>query len=353
MLPLLLACADPGPRVVSAHEVGVVGQSELIQGRDGGLSAQLWGVSVWTFGDTVLNVEDEDGQTWHHNSVGWTDDDDPSDGLDPLDEPLDDAGAPRHLLPPTPDEQAFNLAHAGDDCQEPCGARWATWPGAPVWVPQLDQAVFFYGLIYAEPGDMNFEGEGSSLAFWGGLDETPERPTIDADAEHPDLIWDDSEPGWGLAPTVIGDHLYQLACVSEGLGRPCMLARADVHQLTDHDAWSYWDGEAYTAELDDAEPVFDGAPILSIFWNDHLGAYLAVYSSPFSEKIVARTAPQLEGPWSREATLFEDASSPYDAVHHAELDQDGGRVIHVSYSRGTEDAWFSTEHAWVEVELGP
>ncbi|MCP4803798.1 MAG: DUF4185 domain-containing protein [Proteobacteria bacterium] len=311
-------------------------------------------MSVWTFGDTVLNVEDEDGQTWHHNSVGWTTDLDGSDGVDALQEPVDSVGPPRHLLPPTEDEHAFNLAHQGDDFEEPCGAHWATWPGAPVWVPQLDQAVFFYGLIYAEPGDMNFEGRGSGIAFWDALETVPKRASGDADAEHPDLIWDDSEPGWGLAPTVIDDDLYQFACISDGLSRPCYLARADVSELADHDAWTYWSESEWTASFDEADVAFDGTPILSIFWNDHLDAWLAVYSTPFSSKIVARTAPALEGPWSREVTLFEDESEPYDAVHHAEFDEDGGRVIHVSFSRTTDDAWFSSEHAWVRVELaGP
>ena len=115
----LCACGGIGVRppevkVVEAHEVGVLPQSPLITGRDGGDSAFLWGHSVWAFGDTVLSVPDADGVTWHHNSFSASDDLDGEDGVTWLPERLDGAGAPRYLIAPTPEEEAFNAAHRGD-----------------------------------------------------------------------------------------------------------------------------------------------------------------------------------------------------------------------------------------------
>jgi hypothetical protein len=101
LLPLLAGCfvAEPGlVTVVEAREVGALEQSAKIQGRDGGGSAVVWDRTVFIFGDTVLNVPDVEGETWHHNSFSSTLDSDASDGIGPLSEPLDEAGAPRNLI---------------------------------------------------------------------------------------------------------------------------------------------------------------------------------------------------------------------------------------------------------------
>ncbi len=348
-LLFLTACAPAGPVVGAVEHLGPLPQSADIQGRDGGTSSLLWGHSVWTFGDTVLDVADEDGQNWHHNSVGWTRDTEGRDGVDLLEHPVDGAGAPRHLLPPTPFEHAFNLNHLGEDCEEPCGARWATWPGQPVWVEARQQAMFFYGLIYAEPGAYNFEGHGTSLATWDQLDAVPQRLTVNPDAEHPDLLWGRGAPGWGIGPNVVDDHLYTFACEQRGLGRPCFLARAPVRTLHEASAWTYRSASGWSAQVDDAVGVFEGAPIMSVAWHAGLGAWLAVYSEPFAEEVVARTAPALWGPWSAPTTLFREPSVPYDAVHHTEYDEDG--AIYISYSEPIADTWFGTTLAWVRVEL--
>lgn len=349
---LLLACAPAGPKLVSAEEIGVTEQSALIQGRDGGGSALAFGRSVWTFGDTVLNVDDEDGQNWHHNSVSWTDDFLASDGIGGFEEPLDAAGAPRHLIPPSDEEQAFNLAHAGDPCaEEPCGARWAVWPGTPMWDAANGRAYVFYGLIYAEPGDMNFTGVGQSIAIWSDPDLPPERPVIDASAEHPDVMWGPDGGSWGVASAIVEDHLYAFACDQEGLGRPCRLGRAPLSSVQDRAAWRYWDGDGWDPSMDAAKSLFEGAPIMSLSWDGALDAWLLVYSAPMWGRIEARTAPELTGPWSAAVTVYEPSGdAPYDANHHPELEESDGAVQYITWSRHTE-GWFGTEFPILRVEL--
>ena len=51
----------------------------------GGGSALLWGRAIFSYGDTVLNRADEQGQTWHHNSFSFTSDRRGDDGIGPLD----------------------------------------------------------------------------------------------------------------------------------------------------------------------------------------------------------------------------------------------------------------------------
>ena len=342
---LLLACRVAGPPVLGTESMGTLEQSELIQGRDGGLSGRVWDRSVWLYGDTVLNVEDELGQTWHHNSVSWTLDDDADDFVTGFEEPLDGAGAPSHFLAPTETELAFNLDHYGDDCAvEPCGARYAVWPGAPVWDDEHQRALVLYGLIYAEPGDMNFEGVGTSVAVWSDPDAEPERPEVGVVDGHPDLMWDATGPAFGPGALIHEGHFYAFSCESRWLAHRCVLGRAPLGAVTEAGAWEVRAGDGWTSALDEGEVLFEGAPIMSASWSEHHGAWLLVYSHPFSDEVVARTAPEPWGPWSREEVLFRvEGEAPYDAVHHAEYERDGGRVQVVTWSRPTDEGWFGAE----------
>lgn len=363
---VLLACLVAGPgceapaetAVVSAEEVFVLEQSERIQGRDGGGSGIAWGWSVWAYGDTVLDIPDEEGETWHHNSFSMTQDLDASDGITGFEEPLDSAGAPRYFVAPTPDEAAFNEAHRGDPCaEEPCGARWAAWPGEPVYDAARDRALVFYGLIYGEPGDFNFRGVGQSIAIWNGLDEQPERPEVSPGAEHPTLLFGEGEPEYGLGATILDDALHCFACGGDGgFERPCTLARVGLDDVLDRTAWEFWDGSRWSADLARAEPLFDGAPIMTVSFNEHLDRWVAVYSDLISNDVVLRTSPALTGPWSDELLLFTadrgtSEGWTYDANAHPEYEEDGGRVLYVSYSRPTGEGWFGSELAVVRVEL--
>lgn len=344
LLLALIACQEPGPAVSGVEELGPIEQSDTIQGRDGGLSALAWGRSVWVYGDTVLNVDDVYGVNWHHNSYSITEDGDASDNLTGFTEPTDDAGAPLHLIEPSDQEQNFNLNHWGEDCAvEPCGARWAVWPGAPVWDEARQRALVFYGLIYAEPGDFNFESVGGSVAVWDDPEERPRRPVIEFDAEHPDLLWGEGAPAWGVAAVIQGDTLYTFACDGVDGGHGCALARVDLSDIHERRAWEYLGRRGWSEEDDKLEVLFEGTPIMTVSYSDHLAAWLAVYSAPFSQDVVARTAPSLEGPWSKEGVLFTaDGEAPYDAVHHPEYQRDGGREQFITHSRPT-DGWFGTD----------
>jgi hypothetical protein len=355
LLVSLAGCRAPGPRAEAAVEIAVLEQSEAIVGRDGGQSALLWDRSVWIYGDTVLSIEDEWGRTWHHNSFSITEDLDASDGIGGFVEPLDPAGAPLHLIPPTSAEKAFNEAHwevEGSCAEQPCGARWAVWPGSPVWDAEGERALVFYGLIYAEPGDFNFESVGASIAIWTDPEGLPERPVIDPDAAHPDLLWRAGEPGWGVISVIVDGRLHTFACDGDdGPGHDCRLARVELADIHDRGAWRYWTGSSWSADMSEVEVLFEGAPIMSVAYNEFLGEWLAIYSSPFSSKIVGRTAPELVGPWSREGVLYDAGEDePYDVVAHPEYEEESGRVQILSYSRPT-GGWFGTEFPLVRVEL--
>jgi Domain of unknown function (DUF4185) len=364
LVPLLVwimgaACnSNPGPpatlTVEKANDLGTIQTNADILGRDGGYSAVFHGYSVWLYGDTFLASPNADGRGLISDSWSFTTDLKAQDGITGFQERLDSAGAPSMILVETPAEFAFNQAHNGDPCQEqPCGARWALWPMSIVTDPISNQAFVFYMVVYAQPGNFNFQGVGSSVALWQDFAQSPERPTFNPPivADHPDLMFNQNEPDFGSTAFISAGTLYAYGCdYSSG----CRLGKVDPSSAQDRSAWSFYAGDgSWSSQIDDAISVFGDANILSISWNSFLQQYVAVYSPPFSQNVVLRTSPNPEGPWSREVLAFvamqPTSGNVYDAHAHSEYDVNGGQTVFVTYSRAT--GAFSSEVRLVSVQL--
>jgi hypothetical protein len=349
----------PGPTVVSATDLGTIPANPDILGRDGGYSALFQGYSVWLYGDTFLAKPNAEGFTLISDSWSYTSDLTAQGGISGFRETLDSAGAPTMILPETAVEQAFNAAHNGDNCEQPCGARWALWPASIVVDPATGHALVFYSLVSALPGPYNFQSVGSSVAAWQSLSVQPQRPTINpvVVASHPDLLFGQNEPAFGSASLIAGGTLYVYGCgiPSSANDEGCRLGKVAVANVLNRNAWSYYAGNGnWSAQVGEAVPAFTGDNILSVAWNNYLQQYLAVFSEPLSNNVMMRTAPAPEGPWSV-ATLAFTAMQPasgwvYDAHAHPEYDANGGETIYVTYSRATPAA-FSSEVRLVAVEL--
>jgi hypothetical protein len=263
------------------------------------------------------------------------------------------------ILVETPEEQAFNSAHNGNPCAEPpCGARWALWPSSVVTDASVNQALVFYMVVYAQPGSFNFQSFGNSVALWQDIQQLPQRPTFNPPvvAEHPDLMFNQDEPNFGTAAFISGGMLYVYGCgtPSNGNDKGCRLARVDPASAQDRSSWTFYAGSGnWSSQLSDAISVFTGSSIMSVSWNSFLQQYVAVYSPPFSQNVEMRTAPNPEGPWSREVTAFvamQPASgNVYDAHAHSEYDVNGGETIFVTYSRSTGN--FASEVRLVSVQM--
>jgi hypothetical protein len=210
----------PAARVQGTAEQGIVSESALIIGRDGGGSGLLWGLSVWLFGDTFSSVADANAQTLHGNSFAFTSSLDASAGI-ALTERTDAVGAPAYFLAPTDDEADFIAAHQGDPCAEqPCGARYAAWPESPLFDAARSLALIPYMLVWAAPGDFDFYSVGQSFAVWNDFSTLPERPVVSPGSAHPTMIFSQDEPGFGTSVDIDGDTLYAYACVQDGLSFP-------------------------------------------------------------------------------------------------------------------------------------
>lgn len=354
LLPCLMlwGCSTAPFEVVGVADLGPLEDPEGIKSRDGGYSAGVDGRSVWVYGDSVLSLEGEDGSSWRHNTWSWTDDFDASDGMTGFEQRVDEAGAPVLLFEPTDAESGFFERHNGDACVEPCGARQVVWPGPVVADPSRGGALVFFTKIHGEPGPFNFHAVGSGVSHWPDVIAPIVRDTVRADDDHPTTLFDEDEPMFASAALVDGDQIYVYAC--DGAGKKCRLARVDLADVFDRQAWRFWDGEAWAAELSSAKPVFFSMDITSVHFDEGLDRYVAVWSEPLSTRVSMRVAPAPQGPWSKAVTLFEaeaapDGTVPYSAVDHGELDADGRLAI--TYHRGLGDWEGELRQVLVEVAV--
>ncbi len=363
LLTALSCNSNPGPppalTVASVADLGTIPTNPDILGRDGGYSALFQGYSVWLYGDTFLDSPNADGRGLISDSWSFSTNLNAQDGISGFQERLDSAGAPSMILVESPAEFAFNQSHDGNPCQaQPCGARWALWPAAIVADPSSGNAYVFYGVVYALPGAFNFQGVGSSVAVWQDFSQQPQRPTFNPPivAGHPDLMFDQDEPAFGSAAFINNGTLYIYGCgiPSNSSDKGCRLAKVDPASVQDRSAWTFYAGNGnWSSQVSNAVSVIPEANILSVSWNDYLQQYVAVYSQLLSQNVNLRTAPNPEGPWSREVTAFEamqpTSGDVYDAHAHSEYDANGGQTIFVTYSRAT--GAFTSEVRLVSVEL--
>lgn len=348
-------------QIKSIRDLGAIDTSTAVAKRDCGYSVDFQGRSVWVFGDTFLDINNQENRSMLCNSWIATYDTDAGDGLAGFSEKVDDVGAPVEFFPLTEAEQLYNQKHSGKDCEEkPCNAHWAIWPGAMVVDKNKGWAYIFYRKVHVEPGHFNFYHVGHSLAIWKNYHEAAERPVFDILEDYPTLFFSEGENGFGSAAFVEGHMLYVYGCelMEETLAKPCRIARVPIAEVLKRSAWRFYDKQGkWSPEVAEAALPFTASEMMSVFYVPYLQRYVAIYSEPMADKAMIRTARSPEGPWSKAKQLFQAEASTsetgwvYDALAHPEFSEEDGRVIYVTYSRHIEGD--RTEMRLVAIELEP
>lgn len=314
-------------------------------GRDGGHTLALGERVLWQFGDSFTDA----GML--SSTAGW------SDTHDPL-SMRDAAGAdglPVAFLPFTPDEQQFNDAHATPPaccsenagcprgtpyCECPAGTvctqRMALWPGDGIETGD-GVATIYYDRQLAGVAPYDFTDAGIGVATVR-RDAASAQRLLDANGE-PVWLFAAGEPHFARGLRVDGPdgsffYLYantnRFACAVDVL-----LARVPVDGMADRTQYRFWDGAGWSAGLAAAVPVAKGitAGLGSVAWNQHLGAYLSVWSDICTggDKLALRRAPAPQGPWS-DATLVDLAPlgagpAAYYGMQHPEFGNDAELLV--------------------------
>ena len=190
------------------------------------------------------------------------------------------------------------------------------------------------------PLPVNFEIVGSGLAVGSSKDWTFRRVKRDGDS----IFWSANQPHFATAflDDRDGGFVYCYGTVKEGDTQNCYVARVPRKQVDQPRQYEYLTNceGAWSRDVSAATAVFSGMPSeLSVSFNPHLGAYLAVHSLDLTGKIVGRTAPRPWGPWSDPITLwtvrkphpFPYLQLIYAGKEHSELSGENGRRIYLTY----------------------
>jgi len=125
-----------------------------------------------------------------------------------------------------------------------------------------------------------------------------------------------------------------------------LLARTPEDHLSDFDEWEFYGDGAWHREFGKSGRLCDlfGAEY-SVAWNPSMKKYITIYSEMgMSDKIIMRTSPKPEGPWSPQEVIYKAPESGWDKSYfcyaargHAELS--GKNDLLISYICNSTDFW--------------
>ncbi len=312
-----------GPRTRPLQVSSVADQGALVQPagwlRDGGESALVVGRILWVFGDTLFTAPASDGTHLRSNSWAWSEPSHP----ERLDDVVERDGTPVQVVPFEELEAAYNRLGGGSN------DRVALWP-ASVLAQDGGSALVFFREVLVAPGPLRFRVLGTGIGTV--------RPGATTAVRDDDLLFHSPDPAFSSGAVRTDGFVYLYGCHrTDRQGFGCDVARVSETAVHDRAAYEFWDGAGWSPRVRRAAVVLpgpSGGP--SVSWNGWLGVYLAVYSQPLSNRVLMRTAPRPEGPWSAPVVAFTGeppggTSADYAAFEHPELSTDGGRSITISY----------------------
>ncbi len=285
--------------------------------RDGTNSVLIGNEILWTFGDTLLKKPAVDGANYRSNTAALSTVQNPL----LLKEPLDGNGDPYQFIDFTKEEEDFNKSFTNTH------QRIAIWPSSLVQVS--GGGAVFYTKLKINPGILNYQPLGVGIATVNPGQTTASRL--------PDLLFTAPETLFNKA-VKIGPFVYLYGCKKVEESFKCKLAKVAVESINQKDKYDFWNGTAWSNNLDAAAYVLDGpSGGLSVSWNSYLHKYLAIYNQALSNRILLKTADNLQGPWSQAVVAFTGMSPAqgkvdYGGIEHPELAEQAGKIIYVSYT---------------------
>jgi hypothetical protein len=331
--PAQAAEVPPLPTVRSVVDLGLVKQNRFVDCRDGTYSALIKGRVFWTFNDTCLSKGGDLGDQFIDNTLSWDNTLDARAGITLENDLKDSQGVPVRFVPFTERELAFSADHAPNEL--------AIWPGHLVPDPARNRALIFFGTVY-RGSDIGFQGVGAGIAVASlGLRKVT-RPVQhpDPNAAEPTYMWQRGERSYTGGYLLEGDMLYNYGGEGQFLSTLVHVARVPLADALDKSAWRYYAGNGVWSEnpADSKHVYVGGAAGDTLFWSEHLGAYVTVFMPFLSNDVFARVAYRPEGPWSDAVKLFtaqQGTDTSYAARVHTAYARDGGQVQYITYVKNT------------------
>jgi hypothetical protein len=303
-----------------------------VAGQDLGSMFDAGGRTWFVFGDTFGHREPGltggGGTEWRSNTLAWTDDTDPTDGIGLGGYVVDDAGRASELI--------ASLKIDGDEMTtiptygfEANGAMYLAFMSVQHW---------------GEPGmwDANYSGLARSTdegRTWTVLDEPR---------------WPGDSNFVQVSVTEIDGTLWFWSVPSGRFGG-VQLMKVRAEDVEDGSAYRYFTGTdehgepRWSERMTDATTIVDGTVgELSVVWNDYLGSWLMSYTDGGLASAELRQAPNPWGPWSGSVTLAsqDDVPGLYAPFMRQGYTTDHGRTVYFALSR-----WDPYNVYWYRADL--
>jgi len=290
-------------------------------GADIGLMVSYQGRLHFIFGDTF----GPDKWDWRSNTMAYTDDINPSDGIILTGWITDNAThlAKELIHSAKIDELEKTViptaAYARGDCLYIYFMSVISWGDAGDWT--CNNASIGYSLDghnFIEAHNVSWSGT-SNFIEWG-------------------LV----KGGTGAPST--GGYAYFLTTGS-GRYHSCYLARVPESQILNQSSYQYFTGlttsnlPIWSTNHEDAQPVLE-APTgeITAMWNNYLGQYMLMNLDDVAKKLYVRTAYSPWGPWSSPRTII--SRPEYIGFYAPNIDpiliEDDGRIIYFTMSLWNE-----------------
>ena len=303
-----------------------------VAGQDLGSMFEAGGRTWFVFGDTFgqrdPGMTGGGGTEWRSNTLAWSTDTDPADGIRLDGYVLDDAGRAAELIP----------------SQKVDGEEMTTIPTYGFEAGGAMYLAFMSVRHWGAPGE--WEANHSGLArstddgrTWTVLDEPR---------------WPGDSNFVQVSVTEIDDELFFWS-VPAGRFGGVELMKVREQDVEDGSAYRYFAGTGddgrprWSASMDDAETVVDGTVgELSVVWNDYLGSWLMSYTDGGDASAALRQAPNPWGPWSDAVTLATQEQVPglYAPFMKRGYTADHGRTVFFALSQ-----WDPYNVYWYRADL--
>jgi len=338
--------------VAGTRDLGAqfVNNPHRMVGQDGAFSMQCGRESFWFFGDTLIGSRTPGESLWYPGGQPVGPDD--MSGKHGIGRMLNNTGL---LLSDT--DGRDGLLHFRYICDAQGGLR-ALIPLERDEHPDRHRIWCLHGICLAHkvvlyfvkvemlpegPLPVNFRVVGSGMAV--GDTTRWEFQRVHRNGTY--ILWGEREPHFAAGVLRMSNDpwIYLYGSKQDPAGRQgAYLARVQANQIDRSDSYEYLSSTTpdWSPVITNAVPVFHDMPNeLSVSFNAHLGAYLAVHSLGLTGDVVARTAPTPWGPWSEPTVLWHvhpDRITPvpyppliYAGKEHPALSRDGGKVLYITY----------------------
>jgi hypothetical protein len=292
-----------------------------VYGTDLGIMVVFQDRLYFVFGDTF----GPDKWDWRSNTMAYTSDSDPSDGIMLTGWVTDHA---THL--------AKELIHSAKiDEVEKTVIPTAGYASA-------DCLYLFYMSVnhWGEAGDWICNN--ASIAYTMDGQTFIEAQNVSWPGDSNFIEWGFVKSGTGAPAT--GGYLYFLATGS-GRYRSSYLARVHEDYILNQSSYQYFTGysiikaPSWSSNHTEAQPVFE-APTgeLTAMWNPYLNQYMVMNLDDVAKKLYLRTAQSPWGPWSPPRVVL--STPEYFGFYSPNIDpvlvEDNGRIVYFTMSLWTE-----------------